>query len=211
MKFYLSSYKFGEESKRLKELVPTGNNKVGYIPNALDFSGADPVRREEGIRKEMEELERLGLQPELVDLRDYFGKEDERDRKIEGLGGVFIRGGNTYILRQAMKLSGLDNLVQKMYRNGTNFLYSGYSAGVCVLAPSLEALKIVDDPKDLPYKSYGQNDVIWEGLGILDYMILPHYQSDHPESKLIDEEVEYYKKHNLPFKPLRDGEVIIIE
>jgi hypothetical protein len=39
MKFYLSSFKIGNQGNKLKALV--SNNKIGYIPNALDFNGAN--------------------------------------------------------------------------------------------------------------------------------------------------------------------------
>ena len=42
-------------------------------------------------------------------------------------------------------------------------------------------------------------------------MLLPHYDSDHPESEDIAKEVEYCKNNNVPYKTLRDGEVIILE
>jgi dipeptidase E len=208
MKLYLSSYKLGNEVDRLKELMPKNNKKMGYIPNALDFTGADPVRKEQGIRKEMDELESLGFKVELIDLQEYFDKNAELKKKLNQLGGVFVRGGNTFVLRQAMKLSGFDKYIKDLNKK-EDFLYSGYSAGVCVLAPTLKSLQIVDNPKDMPYK--GLEKVIWDGLAILDYMILPHYQSDHPESKDIDKEIAYCKKNKITFKPLRDGEVIIRE
>ncbi len=207
MKFYLSSYKLGEKVDKLKEMMPTGK-KLGYIPNALDFSGADPARREQSIKKDVDELKSLGFDVEVIDLQDYFGKNGELKRKLDQLGGVFVRGGNTFVLRQAMKLSGLDEVLKGM-KDRDDFLYSGYSAGICVLAPDLHSLQIVDDPNDTPYE--GLEKVIFEGLGILDYMILPHYKSDHPESADIDKEVEYCKQHDVKFKTLRDGEVIIIE
>jgi dipeptidase E len=208
MRLYLSSYKLGNELDRLKKLMPKNNNRLGYIPNALDFTGADPQRKEQGIRTEMDELKSLGFKVELIDLKKYFGKSDMLKRKLEKLGGVFVRGGNTFVLRQAMKLSGFDNHIKELNKKD-DFLYSGYSAGVCILAPSLKSLQIVDDPKDTPYK--GLEKVIWDGLAILDYMILPHYESDHPESKDIDKEIQYCKKNKISYKPLRDGEVIIIE
>ena len=65
----------------------------------------------------------------------------------------------------------------------------------------------MDDPTVTPYPI---KKVVWEGLGLIDFAFLPHYKSDHPESEDIDKEVEYCKKHNIPFKTLRDGEVIII-
>jgi dipeptidase E len=206
MKFYLSSYKLGEEVDQFKEMMPPGK-KLGYIPNALDYSGANPQRRKQGIQEGMDELRNLGFDVELIDLKNYFGRNKELKRKLNQLGGVFVRGGNTFVLRQAMKLSGFDEILKEMKRD--DFLYSGYSAGICVLAPDLHSLQIVDDSNDTPYERLKK--VIFEGLGILDYIILPHYKSDHPESADIDKEVEYCKEHNVKFRTLRDGEVIIIK
>lgn len=106
-----------------------------------------------------------------------------------------------------MYLSSCDEIIKNMQNH--NFLYSWYSAWICILAPSLEALQQVDDPTVTPYKE--SQNVIFEGLWILDYIILPHYKSDHPESADIDKEVEFCKQNNIPFKTLWDGEVIIIE
>lgn len=107
-----------------------------------------------------------------------------------------------------MRLSGFDMIFDEL-RDKDNFVYAGYSAGICVLAPDFKALQIVDDPTDKPYKEL--QETIWEGLGYLDYIILPHYRSDHPESADIDKEVCYCEQNNIPYKTLRDGEVIIIE
>lgn len=107
-----------------------------------------------------------------------------------------------------MHLSGFDVLLKELLQK-EDFVYAGYSAGICVLAPDLKALQIVDDPSDKPYQEL--QEILWEGLGILDYMILPHYQSDHPESADIDKEVAFCEKNKIPFKTLRDGEVMIME
>jgi dipeptidase E len=70
-----------------------------------------------------------------------------------------------------MRLSGFDELVGDL--NATDFLYGGCSAGVCVLAPNLDALQHVDDPSVTPYVN---SVIVWEGLGLLDDLVLPHYQ-----------------------------------
>ncbi len=207
MKFYLSSYKMGNEVEKFKALMPGLNKRLGYVPDALDFLSADPKRREEGIIKEMGDLQSLGFNVERLHLKDYFGRKKDLESKLSQLGGVFVRGGNTFVLREAMKLSGFDNAIKKMIKK--DFLYSGYSAGICVLAPSLEGLETMDHPEDSPYKDIQKT--IWKGLGILDYMIVPHYKSDHPESADADKTIELYKKKNIKFKTLRDGEAIIIE
>ncbi len=204
MRFYLSSYKVGNKVKKLKELIPNGK-KLGFIPNALDH--ADLKKREESNERNMKELIDLGIEVEMLDLKSYFGKEEQLKKKIKALGGVWIRGGNTFVLRQAMKLSGFDKIIKSIKRKA--FLYGGYSAGICILAPSLKPLQQVDDPNVMPYKEL--KEVIWDGLNLLDYIILPHYKSNHPESKDIDKEVLYCKKNKIPFKTLKDGQVIIIE
>ncbi|OGK18995.1 hypothetical protein A3D80_03595 [Candidatus Roizmanbacteria bacterium RIFCSPHIGHO2_02_FULL_40_13b] len=206
MKFYLSSYKLGNQTEKLKQLIP--HNKIGYIPNARDYSTADPERRKESVEANIQSLKELGIECELLDLKDYFSNPESLKEKLQALGAVFIGGGNVFVLRQAMKLSGFDKIM-KEFKDSTDFLYAGYSAAGCVLSPKLDAYQIVDDATDTPYPQ--SKEVIWEGLGLIEYAFLPHYDSNHPESEAIDKELEYCKQNNIPYKTLRDGEVIIIE
>ncbi len=207
MKFYLSSFKLGDKSTELARLM--GNNKkMAYIPNACDYTKVDWDRRNNWEKQDMQSLKDLGLSVEYLDLKKYFGKISQLRKKLNEFGGVFVRGGNTFILRQAMKLSGFDIIFKELLKRD-DFVYSGYSAGICVLAPDFKALQQVDDPTDHPYPE--QKETIWEGLGFLDYLILPHYKSDHPESEDIDKEIEFAKKNNIPFKTLKDGEELILE
>lgn len=206
MKFYLSSYKIGNEMEKLKLLVPENNKKTAYISNALDFSN-DIERRKQSEQSDIGQLKQLNLDVELLDLRKYFGKKTELAQKISDFGVIWVRGGNCFVLRQAMQLSGFDSILKDLLKKD-DILYGGYSAGICVLAPTLKGLELVDDPSAKPY---GKLETIWDGIGVLDYSIIPHYKSDHPESEKINETVKYMIKNNLPFKTLKDGEVIIIK
>ena len=202
MKLYLSSYGFGSQADKLRAFA--SSTCIGFIPNALDHVEAGARA---GINAQrLAELRDLGIDAEVLDLREYFGSSPRLKTKLASLGGVWVCGGNTFVLRQAMHLSGFDLLLDELAES--DFLYGGYSAGVCVLAPRLDGLQQVDDPGLTPYPN---SHVIWEGLGILDYLVLTHYQSDHRESADIDKEVEYCRREGVPFKTLRDGEVIIIE
>jgi len=84
---------------------------------------------------------------------------------------------------------------------------AGYSAGICVLSSSLRYLEIVDDAHNFPFEAIKQP--IFEGLGIFSYALLPHYDSDHPESAAIDQEIQKCIDNKWLFKALRDGEVLI--
>jgi dipeptidase E len=186
-------------------MTPFG--KIGYIPNALDFSGVNTDKKSAHIQADVASLRELELQVEGVDLKNYFNKSDVLRGKLNELGAIFISGGNVFVLRQAMRLSGLDDILQE-YRANEAFVYAGYSAAGCVLSPSLKAYAIVDQP-DTPYPE--SKEIIWEGLGLIDFAFMPHFDSDHPESADIDKEIEYCRQKNIPFQAIRDGEVIILE
>jgi len=208
MKYYLSSYKLGNETEKLKEFIKKTNGKIGYIPNALDFTGADPVDAKQHCEKDMKDLGQYGAEVEMLDLKEYFEKKDELKTKLSELGGLYISGGNTFVLRQAMKLSGLDRIIiENSLPN--NFLYIAYSAGACLLSPDLRQYSITDNAKDFPYEQI--NEQIWEGLNILDFIFQPHYHSDHPETQSTDKEIQYCIENKILFKAYKDGEVLIIE
>jgi dipeptidase E len=106
-----------------------------------------------------------------------------------------------------MKLSGFDEYIKAALQND-RLVYAGFSAGCCVLSPSLEGFDIVDDP-NVVQQVYGV-PADFSGLGILRYHFEPHYKSDHPESADVDREIEYLNKHGIPYKTLHDGEAIVI-
>lgn len=204
MQFYLSSYLLGDNPERLLELAP--GDAIGFIPNALDFKEVSPERRQAHLERDMDSLSAIGFSAELLDLRDYFNNKNALQAKLDELGAVFVSGGNTFILRQAMMLSGLDNLLNDLL--ATNFLYAGYSAGGCVLAPNFLAYQTVDHP-ETPYPEC--REVIWEGLGFTDFVFMPHWDSDHPESADIDKEIAFCEENAIPYRAVRDGDVLIFE
>ncbi len=206
MKLYLSSYRLGENPQTLAEMFRS-NKSVAVIANSMDFL-TDELQRQEAAAREIKDLKDLGLEPEEVDLRDYFGKSELLSAKLSKFGGIWSRGGNVFILRRAYKESGLDEWL-KEHRSNPEFVYAGYSAGVCLLAPSLKGLEIVDDPNKVPDKYATETE--WSGLNLISYSIAPHYMSPHPESEAVNLVVEFFNKENIEYKTLKDGEVRIDE
>jgi len=183
------------------------NNRVAVVQNALD-AYTDLERRRIGLQREFADLKTIGLAAEELDLRLFFGKAAELENLIEGFGYLWVTGGNTFVLRRAFSLSGLDSILQQKL-NEDDFVYAGYSAGVCVLAPTLKGLHIADDPQAMP-KGY-VSQIIWTGLGFIPYCVAPHYRSNHSESPLIEKEIEYFIEQKIPFVALRDGEALILD
>lgn len=207
MKLYLSSYRIGEKKLELENWIKEHDNRILVIPNALDMF-ADGERKTNGIVDKCNELTQLGFNYEILDLRDYFNKYDLLLKKLEKFKAFYVLGGNVFVLRRAMKLSGFDCFLKENYDN-PNYLYSGFSAGICVLASDLHGIHLVDDPNIDPY-NFGE--IIWEGIGLLNYLPVPHYDTpNHPESEKMYDVIDYLKMNNLDYKTLKDGEVIIDE
>ena len=203
MKLYLSSYKLGEKKEELINWIKEHGNKICLIPNSRDIY-PEGERKTKGIQADVDDLTKLGFEVSVISLKDYFENKEGLLDRLEGFNAFYVIGGNTFALRQAMYLSGFDQYL-KTIEDKPNYLYAGYSAGICVLAKDLHGLEGCDDPNINPYGI----DTIWNGLGYFDYIFLPHYKSDHKETKLIDDCVEYCNNHNIRYKTLRDGEVII--
>ncbi len=205
MRFYLSSFKLGEQSHLLAELY--GNAKpVAYIANALDHV-KDKAWFEQWVSKDIGELSSAGLRVERLDLREFFNDECSIRKAVANYSGVWCSGGNVFVLRQAMRLSGFDELMIGKDLS-EEFTYGGYSAGCCVLSPTLKPYALVDDPDVYHYSR--ENETIWDGLGILDFAFMPHFQSDHSESALIDREIAYCEANGISYRAFRDGEVLIL-
>lgn len=204
MRLYLSSFRLGNKPEKLLELIGSDNKKIAVIVNAADHKDG----RAERLQAEFDDLKSINLIPEQVDLRDYFGKQNELETKIREFGAVWIRGGNVFVLKRAFEQSGFDRVIKKLVAEDA-LVYAGYSAGVCIVAPSLEGTEIVDDPVIVPVGYKPEFD--WQGLSFIPYATSVHYKSDHPESADVDREVAYFEEHKIPFKTLRDGEVIVVK
>lgn len=203
---YLSSYLWGNRPDKLVELVDTKNTHVALITNSADQFPEDGII--ERLRQDQEYLTSLGMTSERLDLRNYFdNKESELREKLKDYGLVWIRGANVFVLRRAMRQSCFDTIIKELLQRDA-IVYGGYSAGACVMGSTLHGLELVDDALIAP-EGY-QSDIIWDGLNILPYAIAPHYRSNHPESSMIDDSVSYFEEHRIPYKTLRDGEVIVI-
>jgi len=207
MKYYLSSFRFGNKIEDLKRMKPA-NSKIAHINNARDMVGNDSARAAQTQKDEIEFLNNLGFVAEPLDLKLYFNKTAELKDKINTLGVLWVSGGKTFVLRMAMKLSGFDTIFETI-KNKEDFLYGGYSAGICILSKSLKSIDQVDDPNNFPYQETSLP--IYEGLGVFNYSFMPHYNSDHYESEAIAKEITRCINNKWLFKALRDGDVIIEE
>ncbi len=204
MKLYLSSYFLGNHPGELAKLVGSNKN-VGIIMNAADFYGNE--KRPSYLANEIEKMKNIGLTAEELDLRDYFNNNGALKAKLESYGLVWVMGGNSFTLRRAMRMSGFDSVINDLVTNEI-LAYGGFSAGSCVATNTLKGIEHVDNPEQTP-EGYDK-EIIWEGLGFVDFSIAPHYRSEHPESEEIEKVVQYFEENNMPYRALHDGEVLVV-
>ncbi|MEV4252502.1 Type 1 glutamine amidotransferase-like domain-containing protein [Spirillospora sp. NPDC049652] len=202
MRLYLSSFRTGDRPDLLLELCGPEHRKIAVIADALD---AEPEEtRREGVRREIAALSELGFTAAEIDLREFADRPADLADELDRFPAVWVRGGNVFALRYAMARSGADALLTKLIRDDA-LVYAGYSAGACVLAPSLRGLDACDDPHAAP-------ETIWDGLGVLDHAFVPHVDSPgHPECEALTRVAAGYRANGVPHRTLRDGQVLVVD
>jgi dipeptidase E len=206
MRLYLSSYRVGDRAGALLALL--GNGRRGaLIENALDnvSRSARELYRAD-VYDPVAEFASLGIELARVDLRDYFGDPQGLAETLGQFDLVWAVGGNSFVLRRAMRESGFDEAIVSLVEDD-RLLYGGFSAGAVVAAPSLKGMELMDDPDEVPEGYRG--DIVWEGLGLIDHMIVPHYRSNHSESAAAERAAGFLSGRGQRYRTLRDGEAIV--
>ena len=196
MRLYLSSFRVGSHPQRLLQLLGEGR-RTALIPNAVDE--APEQARVENLARDRGELEALGLDVTMVDLRTLKAVDELASYDL-----IWVRGGNTFVLRRVFADSGADSILTELLREDA-LVYGGYSAGACVLAPDLTDLQHVDDISVVP-------EPITTGLGLLDRPFVPHVASPgHPETEACDQESAALTRRGVEHWALSDGDVLVVD
>jgi len=225
MRLYLSSYRVGDRAGSLLALLSGGPEKLqtfsvathdpanfsgkraALIENALDLYSEDAREMQRcEVHDPAAELNALGISVTPLDLRRYFGRATALETELSGYDLVWVVGGNTFVLRRAMKASGFDDVITGML-DKDQIVYGGYGAGAVVAAPSLFGMAMFDDIDEIP-AGYDA-ETVWDGLGLIDHAIVPHYRSVHPEAAAAERVTRHLSNKGLRYRALRDGEVIV--
>ena len=144
-------------------------------------------------------LEKTGL---IVDeLEVSTATADEIANKLMQNDYIYITGGNTFFLLQELRKSGADKIIAEQI--GLGKMYIGESAGSIVAAPNIAFAKAMDSIKKAP-------DLLsMDGLGIIDFYPVPHYNNT-PFKKAVEKIIAEYGEY-LVLQPISNHQAILIK
>ncbi|MFI5777425.1 Type 1 glutamine amidotransferase-like domain-containing protein [Nocardia sp. NPDC051570] len=205
MRLFLSSYRFGAHYDRFAALVGEPG-PVALIPNACD---AWPKAWRGAVISDRTPLRRLGFHPEVVDLREYAGRAAELERMLRRYPLVWVRGGNTFVLRAQFARSGADLVLPALLAQDV-LAYAGYSAGACVMTPDLHGIEAADDPAEVgPACGIEPR---WDGLGLVDHRIVPHVDSPGTDPDGVCTRIaERFRAEGVAHWALTDDDAVVVD
>ena len=125
-------------------------------------------------------------------------KGDRMKNVFKDKDAIYMKGGNSFYLLNAMRKSGFDKLAPKLINDGT--VYIGESAGAYVACPNIEMAHWKHQDKDI----VGMDDLT--GLNLVPFLVSAHYPEGlKPVLK------PYIEDSKLEVRLLRDNELIIYE
>lgn len=193
-KLFLTSVKLD----RIVDLIDKDPKQytVGFIANAADLH---PTKR--FVELDRKKLRKMGFQLKEIDLRKM--NKEKLKKELQKVDIVYLCGGNVFYLLDQVRKSGFDKIVRRLLEKG--IIYAGASAGATLAGTTIEPVKWldIDDPQTVPHSKNCR------GLGLVDFIILPHYGSIEYKTHYKKLFHEYKTKQKII--KITDNEAMIIE
>lgn len=187
MKILLSSNK-----EIIKEYIAE-KSKIGFIPTASELDGDRWY-----MEKDREDL--IKMKFNVIDIDISKESKQKIIEKFNSVDVVFVAGGNCFYLLQQLKMK---NVLQELIDFANKKIYIGSSAGSCIACPSIDYAEKLDDISQAPLLSN------YDAMNLVDFYILPHYNSKEKYTNLADEIKRNY--NNYKFIKLSNEQAIIVD
>jgi len=171
MKLFLSSIRLPNKDEQAKLFGDKKHVSVVVIPNAWDTYPEDKQKAE--LTNTISNFKDLGYQPTILDL--VASSDKLRRDSVLTSDFVWFTGGNSFYLNYQVQKAGFDTLLKEALDKG--IVYGGTSAGAVIACPTLHGVENADNPNDAP-------QVIWGGLKLVDFGIVPHWGMEKYADKL---------------------------
>jgi len=184
----------------LDKFIEMLDNKPSDLTVAFVPTAADPYEDKYFIINDRDRLAELGFN--IVDINIADKSEEFLQEQFKNIDIIFVAGGNTFYLLEKTLASGFDKIIRKHIKNEK--YYIGSSAGSILIGASLEPIQLLDDPSKWP------NLKSFDGLKIIDKIILPHYGYEKYQEKMKKILQKYSNLSNDMIK-LTDNQALIVE
>ncbi|WP_333619905.1 Type 1 glutamine amidotransferase-like domain-containing protein [Dietzia sp.] len=140
--------------------------RLGFVWDAAAAEDIDP----EG-QWQLDRLTELGFEATRVLARDA-ADGDEFARTLADVDVVYVAGGNSFALLDALRGNGSGDALVRAVREGLPYI--GLSAGSVVVGSALDPIVLLDDPSVAP----GLAD--FSGLALVPHVVVPHADGKLP-------------------------------
>lgn len=168
-------------------------NVVAFIPTASN------IYPEWNPTEDRNKLIELGFKIKDVNI-DNKNKNELLEELID-IDIIFIAGGNTFYLLQEAKKSKFDEIIIELIWKGIIYIWS--SAGTLLVGPSIELALDIDNQNEVPQLTS------YDSLGIIDFVILPHYDDERFKQK-IDNNLLKFSKIKYKTIKITDQQAVLV-
>jgi dipeptidase E len=180
----------------LPELVggETAGLRFAFVPTAAGPEADTKF----WVQADRRQLEVLGCEVSTLDLATV--EPADAEAALRGLDGVFLTGGNSFLLLRHVRRTGFGALVSPLVEEGA-ILYVGTSAGALLAGPDLAPAASLDNWREVPELESST------ALGLVPFAVLPHDQ----ESEFRERHDESVAAHpSLQFVRLTDDRAVLV-
>lgn len=194
-KLFLASFAH-QTLENVRELLPKEPKDltVAFIPTA-----ADPYEDKHFVDVDRAKLVAMGFTVFDLDIKDK--TESELETLLEPADVVFVAGGNMYYLLDHARKSGFMSVIKKLVERGV--VYVGSSAGAVLACPTVDTARLFDPTSAAP------DLTSFEGLGLVDFLILPHAGAERYLERM-QKTVEEWTGRGYQVHALTDQQAIVV-
>lgn len=169
--------------------------KLAFIPTAANVEAGD----KSWMIDDLNNFIKAGFEVDIVDISAV--SKDIWLPRLQTAEVLILGGGNTFHLMYWVKKSGLQDELPELLKTK---VYAGISAGSCIAGPT-----ILNSVQNLFGESYEIE--IRDGLGLVNFQIIPHLNSPYFEKIREENLEEASKKISEPVYVIDDQSAVVVE
>lgn len=174
---------------------PAKGVKLAFVPTAANVESGD----KSWMIEDLNNFQKAGFQVDIVDISAV--SKDVWLPRLQGVEVLFLGGGSTFHLMHWVKQSGLQDELPSLLKTR---IYAGISAGSCIAGPT-----IYNSVQNLFGEKYELE--IKDGLGLVNFQIIPHLNSPYFEKIRVENLEEASKALKESVYAIDDNSAVLVD